>query len=173
MKNALHRPEARLDSALCTLEIAFHRSWLLSKGDGEVLSSASKQTCKAGWKTPPGELPAAFPGTPGFGTSSAFGNELGKAGNKASKKYSWLCHLGVSFLHQHGFTWVADRDSGQQFSSLLSLSKVVGIVPQLMDKVVPGSRAALPGCSQAPIWGAGDAENAPVQNKPSGGEILF
>lgn len=64
---------------------------LSAEGHGEVLSPALS---KAGCKTPPGELPAAFPGTPAFGSSSAYGNELGKAGKQSSKNYSWLCHLG-------------------------------------------------------------------------------
>lgn len=142
------------------------------EGHGEVLSPAWSRHARLAVKPLQVNCQQLFQEHQALGTTLPMGMNLERQGNKASKKYSWLCHLDASFLHQHSFTWVADRDSGEQFS-LLSLSKMVRIVPQLMDEVAPGSRACWPGCSQAPTRGAGDAENAPVQNKPSGGEILI
>lgn len=108
-----------------------------------------------------------------LGAALPMGMSLGRQENKALKKHSWLCHLGASFLHQHNFTWVADRDSEEQFS-LLSLSKVMELSlswwirwfweQSVLTWLFPGSNMGSRWCKK---------KNAPVQSKPSRGETLI
>lgn len=79
---------------LCFVHLGncFSQALTFVKGAQRGFVPSLEQTRKAGCKTPPGELPATFPGTPGFGTSSAFGNELGKAG----KQSLWKIQLALS-----------------------------------------------------------------------------
>lgn len=139
---------------------------LSAEGHGEVLSPSWARLAVKPLQVSCQQL---FQEHQALGAALPMGMCSGRQENKALKNTAGSLTLVFNFFIN---TWGADRDSEGQFS-LLFLSKLVGIAPELVDEVVPGSRACLPGCSQAPTWAAADAENAPVQNKPSRGEILI
>lgn len=85
-------------------KLLFTGSDFSEEGHGEALSSASSSHTRLAVKPLQVSCPQLLQEHQALGPALPMGMRLGRQENKASKNYSWLCHLGVSFLHQHSFT---------------------------------------------------------------------